>query len=104
MLNARLLLSTQDLSGYEVLPIAQLRRASEEQAVPRLDPEYIPPVLAISGWPPLGRDIVRAIYDIIGQKIEVLSQQISNRGIGLEGPRPRRSRPDHDAGRVECGL
>ncbi len=87
-LNARLMLSTQDLSGYEVLPIAQLRRASEEQAVPRLDPDYIPPVLAISGWPPLGRDIVRAIYDIIGQKIEVLSLQIANRGIGLEGRDP----------------
>lgn len=87
-LNARLLLSSQDLSGYEILPIAQLRRASEEQAVPRIDPEYIPPVVSISAWPPLGRDIVRAIYDIIGQKIEVLSQQISNRGIGLEGRDP----------------
>jgi type VI secretion system protein ImpJ len=31
---------------------------------------------------------VRAIYDIIGQKIEVLSQQIANRGIGLEGRDP----------------
>ena len=45
-LNARLLLSTQDLSGYDLLPIAQLRRASEEQAVPRLDPDYIPPVIS----------------------------------------------------------
>jgi type VI secretion system protein ImpJ len=87
-LNARLLLSTQDLSGYEVLPIAQIRRASEEQAVPRIDPDYIPPVVSITAWPPLGRDIVRAIYDIIGQKIEVLSLQISNRGIGLEGRDP----------------
>ena len=87
-LNARLLLSTQDLSGYELLPVAQIRRASEEQAVPRIDPDYIPPVIAITAWPPLGRDIVRAIYDIIGQKIEVLSQQIANRGIGLEGRDP----------------
>jgi type VI secretion system protein ImpJ len=87
-LNARLLLSTQDLSGYEVLPIAQIRRASEEQAIPRIDPDYIPPVVSIAAWPPLGRDIVRAIYDIIGQKIEVLSLQISNRGIGLEGRDP----------------
>jgi type VI secretion system protein ImpJ len=87
-LNARLMLSTQDLSGYEVLPVAQIRRASEEQAVPRLDPDYIPPVIAITAWPPLGRDIVRAIYDIIGQKIEVLAQQIANRGIGLEGRDP----------------
>lgn len=83
-LNARLLLSTQDLSGYELLPIAQVRRASEEVAVPRIDPEYFPPTLAIEAWPELGRDIVRAIYDIIGQKIEVLSQQIVNRGIGLD--------------------
>jgi type VI secretion system protein ImpJ len=82
------LLSTQDLSGYEVLPIAQIRRASEEQAIPRIDPDYIPPVVSIIAWPPLGRDIVRAIYDIIGQKIEVLSLQISNRGIGLEGRDP----------------
>ena len=87
-LNARLLLSTQDLSGYEILPIAQIRRASEEQAVPRIDPDYIPPVVSITAWPPLGRDIVRAIYDVIGQKIEVLSLQISNRGIGLEGRDP----------------
>ncbi len=87
-LNARLMLSTQDLSGYEVLPVAQIRRASEEQAVPRIDPDYIPPVISITAWPPLGRDIVRAIYDIIGQKIEVLSEQITNRGIGLEGRDP----------------
>jgi len=40
-------------------------------------------VLAIDAWPPLGRDIVRAIYDIIGKKIEVLSGQVVNRGITL---------------------
>lgn len=83
-LNARLLLSTQEMSGYEVLPIAQIKRASEEQAVPQIDPDYIPPVPSIASWPGLGRDIVRAIYDLIGQKIEVLSKQVVNRGIGLE--------------------
>jgi type VI secretion system protein ImpJ len=86
--NVKILLSTQDLSGYELLPIAQIRRASEEQAVPRLDPDYIPPVIAIESWPRLGRDIVRAIYDVIGQKIEVLGQQVSNRGIGLDSREP----------------
>ncbi|MDZ4820158.1 MAG: type VI secretion system baseplate subunit TssK [Planctomycetota bacterium] len=87
-LNARLLLSTQDLSGYEILPIARIRRASEEQAVPRLDPDYIPPVLSIGAWPALGRDTVRAINDVIGQKIEVLTSQIINRGIGLDSRDP----------------
>lgn len=88
VLNVRLLLSTQDVEGYELLPIAQLQRAGEREATPRLDVSYIPPVLAIDAWPPLGRDIVRAIYDIIGKKIEVLSQQVIHRGISLVSQEP----------------
>jgi type VI secretion system protein ImpJ len=88
LLNVRLMLSTQDLEGYEVLPIAQIQRAGEGAATPRLDVSYIPPVLAIDAWPPLGRDIVRAIYDIIGKKSEVLSAQVLNRGITLVSQEP----------------
>jgi type VI secretion system protein ImpJ len=87
-LNVRLMCSHQDTSGYEVLPIAQVKRASAAEARPRLDDSYIPPVLSIEAWPGLGRDTVRAVYDVIGQKIEVLAQQISNRGIGLETHEP----------------
>jgi type VI secretion system protein ImpJ len=82
-LNVRLLLSTQDLSGYELLPIARIKRAGEGEALPKLDDQYFPPLLAIDAWPPLGRDIVRAVYDLIGQRIEVRSQQVINRGISL---------------------
>ena len=82
-LNARLLLSTQDCSGYELLPIAQVKRASDAGARPQIDPEYIPPVISVDGWPGLGRDIVREIYDIVGQKVEVLSQQVRERNIGF---------------------
>lgn len=87
-LNVRVLLSTQDLSGYEVLPIAQIKRAGEGEAAPQIDESYIPPVLSIHAWPGLGRDIVRAVYDMIGQKIEVLSQQVVNRGVGLDSRHP----------------
>lgn len=87
-LNAKLLLSTQDLAGYELLPIAQIKRAGEGEAKPQLDPEYIPPVIAINSWPGLGRDIVRALFDVIGQKINVMSQQVVNRGIGLDSQDP----------------
>ncbi len=87
-LNVRVLLETQDLAGYEVLPIAQVERAGEKEAAPQLDATYIPPVLAIDAWPPLGRDIVRAIYDVIGKKIEVLSEQVVNRGITLTSQEP----------------
>ena len=37
-LNARLLLSTEDASGYELLPIAQIKRASDAGARPQIDP------------------------------------------------------------------
>ena len=87
-LNVRIVLSTQDLSGYEVLPIAQIKRAGEGEAVPKLDLDYIPPLLSISAWPGLGRDIVRAVYDVVGQKIDTLSRQLVNRGIGLDSRHP----------------
>lgn len=87
-LNVRLMLSTQDISGYEVLPIAQIKRAGDAESVPQLDREYIPPLLTVEAWPQLSRDIVRAVYDIIGQKIDVLSQQVINRGIGLDSRHP----------------
>jgi type VI secretion system protein ImpJ len=88
VLNVQILLSTQDLSGFEVLPIAQIERSGERESVPRLDSKYIPPLLACDAWPVLDRDIVRAIYDIVGKKIEVLSEQILLRGITLSASEP----------------
>ena len=69
----RLMLSTEELTGYEVLPVARIQRAGEREATPAVDDDYFPPLLAIDAWPPLGLDIVRAIYDIVGQKMEVLA-------------------------------
>jgi type VI secretion system protein ImpJ len=86
--NVRLLLSTQDMAGYEVLPIAQIQRAGQREATPQVDEMYAPPLLAIDAWPPIGLGIVRAVYDIIGKKIEVLSEQVVNRGITLASQEP----------------
>ena len=55
-LNVRLLLSTQDLSGYELLPIAQIERAGEREATPQVDAQYFPRCWP-STLPELGRDI-----------------------------------------------
>jgi type VI secretion system protein ImpJ len=87
-LNIRILLSTQDLSGYELLPIAQIKRAGASGAKPQVDDSYIPPVISIDAWPGLARDIIRAIYDVIGQKIEVLAEQVGSRGIGFDSRHP----------------
>jgi type VI secretion system protein ImpJ len=87
-LSVRLLLSTQDLAGYEVLPIADIQRASEQDATPRLSLNYIPPLLAVDAWPPLALDIVRAIYDRVGHTIERLSEQVVSHGISLVSQEP----------------
>ncbi len=80
-LNVQLLLGTENLAGYETLRIARIKRSGATEAAPELDQSYIPPVLACDAWPELARDYVRAVYDIIGQKIEVLSAQVNSRGI-----------------------
>jgi len=88
VLNVQLLLSTQELSGFEVVPIAQIQRAGTENAAPQLDKTYIPPVLATDAWQELDRGIVRAIYDIIGRNIESLSKQVLSRTVTLASQDP----------------
>jgi type VI secretion system protein ImpJ len=87
-LNARLLLSTDEMGGFETLPLMRIKRAGEGEAVPRLDDDYFPPVLNIQAWPPLGLGVVRAIYDVIGEKVEVLGDRAVNRGITLASQEP----------------
>ncbi|MDB4650602.1 type VI secretion system baseplate subunit TssK [Pirellulaceae bacterium] len=93
-LNAKIVLSTENLSGLELLPLGRVSRVSESESLPRLDETFIPPLLSIDSWHGLSIDIFRSIYDVVGQKIETLSQQMINRGVGLE------SREPGDAARV----
>ena len=86
--NVRLMLSAQDLSGFEVLPVARVKRASEGEATPQLDADYFPPMLSTSAWQPLGLGIVRGVYDVIGEKIEVLSDRAVQRGMTLASQEP----------------
>lgn len=86
--NVRLLLSTEDLSGFEVLPIAQIRNVVNRESSPEIDPDYVPPLLAIDAWPPLGRDVIRGVYDLIGRKIEVLAEQAVTRQVGFSSSEP----------------
>lgn len=87
-LNARLMLSTQSLEGFESLPVARVRRSGSEEATPELDQDYFPPSLALEAWPELQLGVVRAVYDLIGGKIEVLSQRVAERGLNLTSQEP----------------
>jgi type VI secretion system protein ImpJ len=84
LLNLKLLLSTQDQAGYEVLPIASIEKAPTAEATPQLYAPYIPPVLACDAWPPLRAGILEEIYDRIGKKVDLLDQQVVSRGITFD--------------------
>ncbi len=87
-LNIKIALSTDDLSGYELLPVAQIKRSGDATSTPILDEHYFPPLLAIDGWPQLEVGIIRAIYDFLGQQQERISGEVIDRGIGLASQNP----------------
>ncbi len=82
--NLRLLLSTQDLAGYETIPLARIQKSDRAEATPQLDTSYIPPVLACDAWRELSVGILQHIYDLMGRKIETLTGQAVSRGISLD--------------------
>lgn len=84
MLNLKLLLSTQDLTGYEVLPIARIEKSERAEATPELDKNYFPPLLACDAWPDLGVGILQSIYDRLGRKLEKLAGQVVSRRLSIE--------------------
>ena len=55
-LRSRLLLSGQDQTGYEVLPLARVERSAQAEAPPRLDVWYVPP---LAGHQRLARTLAR---------------------------------------------
>jgi type VI secretion system protein ImpJ len=84
LVNVRVLLSTQDHTGYEVLPIARIQKSARAEATPELDTTYIPPVLACDAWKPLEAGILHAVYDRIGKKIDTLANQVIARGVTFD--------------------
>jgi len=84
LLNLKLLLSNQDQTGYEVLPIARIEKSAKAEAPPAIDITYIPPVLACDAWSVLSLDILQQIYDRIGKVLEQKANQAVSRGIVFE--------------------
>jgi len=84
LLNLSLLLSTQDHSGYEVLPIARIQRADRAEASPQLDETYIPPLLSCDAWRFLSTEILSPIWDRLGKKIDLLGSQVASAGMTFD--------------------
>jgi type VI secretion system protein ImpJ len=84
---ARLLLSGQDQTGYEVLPLARITRSAQVEAPPEIDPSYAPPLLRLDAWPPLWH-AVQSLYHQVGAKVDQLASQVVDRGISLDSQVP----------------
>jgi type VI secretion system protein ImpJ len=87
-LNLRLLVSDQNLTGYDTLPLLRLEKSSEAGAAPQLYLPYIPALLACEVWPPLQVDILQSLYNRLGRKIDLLADQVVSRGISLDSQSP----------------
>ena len=93
-MQARLLLTGQDHSGCEVLPLCRIERLSPEKP-PEIDPTYVPPLLVIDGWPPLMRhlvplsELIRGRVDTLLRETKLLLEPEST----IEGYRPRIKEP-----------
>ena len=92
-LNARLFMGDEDRTGYQVLPIARVVRSDQSDATPELDREFIPPLLRCDIWPALQEDILYAVVERIGRKIDDLAQRVKREGIAFD-------RVQRDGGRI----
>jgi len=86
--NVRLLVTGQDQTGYDTLPLVRLEKSTLVNAPPQVDTTYIPPLLACDAWRPLENDVLQSLFDRIGRKRERLSGQLASRGAGVGSSDP----------------
>ena len=87
-LNLKLLVDVQEHTGYEVLEIAQFKKASSDDDSPRFDEFYIPPVLACDAWKPLAEQILQMLYHHLSSRMDKLAAKALTRGITFETQNP----------------
>jgi type VI secretion system protein ImpJ len=87
-LNLKLLTDSEDVSGYEVLPIARFEKGTAANGVPQIDVNYIPPLLACDSWKPLAVDILQGMYHHLTGRMENLANKVLTRGITFETRNP----------------
>jgi type VI secretion system protein ImpJ len=81
-LNYRILFSHEEMNGFETIPIARLIKSEADDGQFLLDSNYFPPSISIQSWPELA-GVVRAIYDVIGSRIQSLSDIVREKNISL---------------------
>lgn len=85
--NARLLFPDDDRSDMETLPVLRIMHAAgEETGVPRLDPNFIPPCMLLSGSSVL-REALRDLSNQVEAARKEAAQLLSRGGFNVEALR-----------------
>ena len=87
-LNLNLLVDVQDHTGYEVLEIAQFKKATGADEAPQVDELYIPPILACDAWKPLAEQILQMLYHHLSSRMDTLADKALTRGVTFETQNP----------------
>lgn len=86
-INAQILFSTDDLSGYETVPICRLVRSSSGDGTFVIDDTYYPCCLSLDAWQPLAA-VLRSIYDLVGSRIHELSAELTENNVDMSNLHP----------------
>ena len=87
-LNLKLLVDTEDRTGYEVLEIARFKKSPAANGAPQLDVNYIPPLLACDAWKPMAEQFCKccSITSAAGRRL--WPTKVVTRGITFETNNP----------------
>ena len=81
-LNGRIMFTTEDTTGFEIVPIMRLLRTGAEGAKFKVDPNYFPPSITTQSWSELAT-LIRELRNFMGSRIKTLSVMIQDKGITL---------------------
>jgi predicted component of type VI protein secretion system len=82
--NSRLMLEHEDPSDMELLPLLRIVRATgEDGGIPKVDPEYVPACLVLSGSPPL-RELVRDLVSQVEANRKAAVVQLTRGGFSID--------------------
>ncbi len=82
-LQVRMVLDDPDLTGYELLPLARIVRSEAAGSPPRLDRDFVPPILGVDAWAPL-HDEVQALFRQIEAWINQEADQLVGRKLAFD--------------------
>lgn len=86
-INARILVPGDDRDDLEVMPLLRLARATGEAlGAPKIDPEYVPPCIFVSGSPVLYQHLRDLVSQVQSSRQELVVQ-ISRGGFNVEALR-----------------